>query len=91
MMGILIAGLVIVLAAAGGYLWYRQPAKGKTFHNVRCPACSQKIRYDVAKAGGSALCPRCKRRLMLPSLPDASGSPSSPSRPLYVGRRLVPK
>src|SRR4051812_7590694 len=43
---------------------------GEEFLVCRCPRCEQKTRYQAAKAGAEALCPRCKFRWRLPRKPQ---------------------
>jgi hypothetical protein len=59
--GILVAGGIIGVVVARA-----RQSPSENFETFRCPGCEQKIRYLSSKAGLMALCPRCKKYVMLP-------------------------
>lgn len=59
-------GLLMVLVSVVVVFLRRQKAQEEYMH-CRCPACQQKIRYALHKAGKPAQCPRCPERFNLPS------------------------
>jgi hypothetical protein len=88
--------LAVLLVAAAvtavvGWLWARsrQAPVSDVFYTFRCPECGQKIRYQAARAGRAALCPRCKRPAALPLIPPLLGAypGAAPRGPVKVGQR----
>jgi hypothetical protein len=63
--GSLIGLTVLTVVAAFAWIQAQRPAI-EALHFFRCWACGQKLRYDVSKAGRTAMCPRCRQRATLP-------------------------
>jgi hypothetical protein len=64
------SGLYILLGAFPvcglvGYFWWRTRSPKVEFLSMRCPRCSQKVRYHPNRAGHSGMCPQCGRRWTL--------------------------
>jgi DNA-directed RNA polymerase subunit RPC12/RpoP len=66
MVAFLLPELVLFLAA----LWFvlrPRPDQGEVgYRYMRCPNCSQKLRYREAQVGGMGACSRCKRAFRFP-------------------------
>jgi DNA-directed RNA polymerase subunit RPC12/RpoP len=86
---IVAAGIAVILAVVGWRMMRtaRQPDQ-PTMYLYRCPNCGQKIRYAISRSGRKALCPRCKRRCILPSTPEPLPPLEEASRP-HEGRRDI--
>jgi hypothetical protein len=68
MAGILLLGTITLLALTG-YAWWQMRASGEVFLSWRCPHCDKGLRYPSSRAGRTASCPACKRRLTVPTKP----------------------
>src|SRR5262245_5227589 len=68
MTGILFLGTITLLALTG-YAWWQMRASGEVFLSWRCPHCDKGLRYPSSRAGRTAPCPACKRRLTVPTTP----------------------
>jgi hypothetical protein len=76
---IAIAATAIVAAAI---VWARRREAFAAAHRVFCcPGCAQKVRYPADKAGCACVCPRCRRRWVLPTCTRQS----SPARHSETG------
>jgi uncharacterized paraquat-inducible protein A len=75
MLPIFLVGTVAIVTV-GGYLWSTRRPRGEQEQRWWCcPHCDRKLRYPSTRAGHTALCPGCKRRLTLPlGLPVASSA-----------------
>jgi hypothetical protein len=85
---LMILSATVLLTGAGCWMLWSRSAPPETFHVVRCAHCAQKVRYAARKAGGTGLCPRCLRCLVLPATPQPLATPRLPYR---VGERLLPR
>lgn len=73
-------GVVVVLGRLRSRQWDEAAC-----HVTRCPSCDQKVRYFARNAGSAGLCPRCLKRLTLPTTPQPLPRAQQPHR---VGERL---
>jgi DNA-directed RNA polymerase subunit RPC12/RpoP len=77
---LIVVGTVAVLATAGYFLLWRTGTRDATvYHYVRCPDCSQKVRYAAGRGGHQAICPRCKKKFDLPTTPQPLAKPENVS------------
>jgi hypothetical protein len=62
--------IVVLAAAAGGYLYLRNraPKVEEVFH-FNCPQCRRRFGYRAKQAGNAGQCPHCGRRFNFPHVP----------------------
>ena len=83
---LIVSGAARILAAGGSLLRGADPADEPAVHRANCPRCDQKVRYGVEWAGREIMCPRCRRRWMLPGASASSGAAELHERSLVRKR-----
>lgn len=87
---LVLAGAALVGAALGVSWVGRRSARVEPYLVFRCPGCRQKVRYLASKAGRPGMCPRCRRRWVLPATPQETADEkfTAEGYPVRVGARL---
>jgi hypothetical protein len=71
-LGAILIVLVLVLAAANIYAYWRmRPQTPETLYRFKCPKCNQRLRYRPRQVGHPGMCPRCKEKWTFPPIPSA--------------------
>ena len=65
-----VVAAVAALGVAGYLVWPRERPDEEDVCRARCPRCDQKVRYGAARASRQVMCPRCRRRWILPATPQ---------------------
>jgi hypothetical protein len=75
-----IVGAVLVIGGLFSAIVLRRRLAANAPHShCRCPACDQKIRYLLSKAGKPVQCPRCPERFNLPTAQEQLSVNKNPS------------
>lgn len=64
---VLVALIVVVGAAVGGYLFLKRPqGDPQAFHHFRCPACRRRLRFQQRQVGHQGQCSNCGKPVIFP-------------------------